>query len=206
MRLFAFFIGLAILILTTWIIWGGRMEENFSLMGSVEWLRAAGPWGGVAGILLLLGDLALPIPSTLVISALGYLYGIWLGGILASIGLIGAGVIGYGVGYLCGEKRARQWLGERDFNRGQALFTKGGGWVVALSRALPILPEVISCTAGLVRMPFYKFLTSLICGSVPMAFIFASIGHLGQAAPSWALGMSVAIPALLWAMAARLKY
>lgn len=205
MRLLALFIGLAVLVLVSWLLWGGMMEEDFSLMGSVEWLRAAGPWGGVAGILLLLCDLALPIPSTLVIAALGYLYGIWMGGLLASIGLTAAGVTGYGVGNLCGEKHARRWLGEADFGRGQALFSKGGGWIIALSRAVPVLPEVISCTAGLVRMPFKKFLTSLICGSVPMAFIFATIGHSGHDAPSWALGLSLVIPALLWAVASRLK-
>ena len=53
----------------------------------------------------------------------------------------------------------------------------GGGWVVALSRALPILPEVISCTAGLVRMPFRKFTVALACGSAPMGFLFAAIGR-----------------------------
>lgn len=205
MRLFIFFILLAILVCASWMIWGAGMEESFSMAGSVHRLRDAGPWGWAAGIMLLVGDVLLPIPNTLVISAMGYLYGTWIGGIFASIGLILAGMAGYGIGYLCGEKHARRWLGDADFDRGQARFSKGGGWMVALTRALPILPEVISCTAGLVRMPFTSFLTALTCGSIPMGFLFAAIGHLGQEAPAWALGLSLVIPALLWALASRMK-
>jgi len=205
MRLFIFFTLLGILALVAWVIWGAGMEESFSMEGSVSRLREAGPWGWGAGVMLLLGDLVLPVPSTLVISALGYVYGIWIGGILASIGLILAGMTGYGVGFLCGEKQARRWLGDADFDRGQAFFSKGGGWAVALTRALPILPEVISCTAGLVRMPFKSFVTALACGSIPMGFVFAAIGQAGQEAPGWALGLSLAIPAGLWAVASRMK-
>ncbi len=205
MRLLVFFTGLSIGVLTTWLIWGGTWEEIFSLAGSVQWLRSAGPWGWAAGVLLLMGDLVLPIPSTVVISALGFIYGIFLGGIIASTGLIAAGVAGYGVGFLCGEKLARRWLGEHDFNRGQALFAQGGGWLIAVSRAIPILPEVISCTAGLVRMPFSKFLTALACGCLPMGFVFAAIGHAGHEAPAWAVGLSVVLPAVLWMAASRIK-
>jgi membrane protein DedA with SNARE-associated domain len=85
------------------------------------------------------------------------------------------------------------------------LFAKSGGWVVALSRALPILPEVISCTAGLVRMPFKRFVVSLACGSVPMGFLFAAIGQTGREAPGWAFGFSLALPAVLWLAASRIS-
>ncbi len=205
MRLVVFFILLAALLLASWMLWGAGMEESFSVAGSITRLREAGPWGYAVGVILLLGDVVIPIPSTLVISAMGYLYGVWIGGFLASGGLMLAGMAGYGIGRLCGEQKARRWLGDADFVRGQALFSKGGGWVVALSRALPILPEVISCTAGLVRMPFKSFLAALTCGSVPMGFLFAAIGHAGQEAPTWAVVFSLVIPAILWAAASRMK-
>jgi len=76
--------------------------------------------------------------------------------------------------------------------------------VVALSRALPILPEVISCTAGLVRMPFRRFAVALACGSVPMGFLFAAIGKAGHETPGWAFGLSLLVPALLWLAASRI--
>jgi membrane protein DedA with SNARE-associated domain len=72
---------------------------------------------------------------------------------------------------------------------------------VALSRALPILPEVMACTAGLVRMPFRKFMAALACGSLPTGMLFALIGAAGREAPAWALAFSVLVPAGLWALA-----
>ncbi len=196
---------LAGLVLGSWALWGGSWEQAFGFDASVSWLQRAGPWAWAAGIALLVGDLLLPVPGTVVISALGYVYGLLLGGLVAAVGLILAGMIGYGIGRLFGERTARRWLGDDDYERGRSLFEKGGGWVVALSRALPVLPEVISCTAGLVRMPFSQFMVALACGSVPMGFIFAAIGSAGREVPGWAFGLSLLIPALLWLVAGHLR-
>lgn len=203
MRLMLWFLLLAGLVLGIWLIWGGRWEEAFTLAGSVRWLEDAGPWAWAAGLALLVGDLFLPVPGTIVISALGFVYGVMIGGLVASCGLILAGMTGYGVGRMFGEKFARRWLGDGDFDKGKRIFSSGGGWVVAMSRALPILPEVISCTAGLVRMPFGRFMTALVCGSVPMGFIFSAIGNAGHDAPGWAFALSLLIPAALWFAASK---
>ncbi len=203
MRLALWFLILAAMVLGTWAIWGGGWEEQFTFDGSVRWLQKSGPWAWVAGLLLLVGDVVLPVPGTIVISALGLIYGVVIGGLISSAGLILAGLVGYGIGRLFDERFARRWLGEKDYEKGKRLFEKGGGWVVALSRALPILPEVISCTAGLVRMPFGRFVGSLACGSLPMGFLFAAIGKTGREMPSLAFALSLLIPALLWWLAKR---
>lgn len=205
MRLVLWFLVLAALVLGVWMLWGGGWEERFSFEGSVKWLEGAGPWAWAAGIALLVGDLVLPVPSTVVISALGYVYGVLIGGVVATTGLMAAGVSGYGVGRLFGEDFARRWLGNRDYEKGKRLFAYRGGWMVALSRALPILPEVISCMAGLLRMPFGRFMMALACGSVPMGFLFAAIGMAGHEAPGWALGLSLLVPAVLWLTAGWLR-
>jgi uncharacterized membrane protein YdjX (TVP38/TMEM64 family) len=169
----------------------------------VGWLESTGAWAWAAGTGLLVSDLALPIPGTVVMSALGLIYGPWIGGLIAAMGSMGAGLAGYGLGRCFGERFARRWLGDLDYERGRLLFAHGGGWMVALSRALPILPEVISCTAGLVRMPFRKFVISLACGSLPVGLLFAAIGAAGRDAPGWAMLAGLAMPAVLWLMARR---
>ncbi len=201
MRLVAWFFCLSALVLGIWLLWGGAWEERFTLEGAVGWLESAGPWAWAAGIGLLAADLVLPVPGTVVMSALGYVYGVLLGGLAAAAGSMIAGLIGYGVGRLIGEKAARKLLGDLDFEKGKLLFARGGGWMVALSRALPILPEALSCTAGLVRMPFGRFVASLACGSLPVGFLFAWIGAAGREAPGWALAFSLLVPALLWGAA-----
>lgn len=204
MRLLWLFLAVSGISLGGWMIWGGAWEDRFSLEGSVATLRGAGSWAWAAGIGLLVADLVLPVPGTVVMSALGYLYGTWLGGILAAFGAFLAGLCGYGVGRLFGERTARRWLGERDFEKGRLLFGRGGGWMIALSRSLPILPEVLACIAGLVRMPFGRFVPALACGSLPMGFLFAAIGSAGHEAPGWALVFNLVVPAVLWVTAKRL--
>lgn len=198
MRLLFWFLAFAVICLVIWAVTGDVWEQRFTLDGSVRWLEAAGPWAWAAGIGLLAADLILPVPSTVVMSALGWIYGTAGGGAVAALGILVSRLCGYGIGRWIREPAARRILGNRDYERGHRLFARGGGWMVALSQALPILPEALSCTAGLVRMPFGRFLGSLACGAIPMAFLFAWVGSVGRDAPVWALAFSVGVPAVLW--------
>ena len=201
MRLVWLMVGLAVFFLLGWVVFGEGIEAAWDVGRVAEAMEGARGWAWAVGILLLVADLLLPVPGTVVMSGLGAVYGVWLGGVFAAVGAFLAGVCGYGVGRFFKKETARRWLGEKDFERGGRLFAKGGGWVVAVSRALPILPEVISCMAGLVRMPFGRFCVALGCASVPMGFLFAWIGAQGIDEPGWGLGLSVGVPAVLWGVA-----
>lgn len=198
MRLLWVFLGFSLLVLGTWALWGGNFDARFGFEATAAWLTAHPGWGGVAGAGLLVADLFLPVPNTIVMSALGYAYGTLIGGFFAATGSIGAGITGYGIGRLLPERAARRLLGELDYEKGRLLFARGGGWALALSRALPVLPEALSCTAGLVRMPFGRFVAAIACGSVPTGLVFAAIGAAGRQAPGWTLAMCLLAPALLW--------
>jgi uncharacterized membrane protein YdjX (TVP38/TMEM64 family) len=162
-----------------------------------------GAGAGVAGITLLVADILLPIPSTLVMSALGLTYGPLVGGLYAATGSALAGLIAYGLSRWLGRPLALRLAGEAGLREGEGFFATGGAWLVACSRCLPILPEAVACLAGLNRMPFRTFLLAVLCGSLPMGFVFAAIGALGQDEPAWALALSVVVPALLWLGARR---
>lgn len=185
------------------MIWGEALESAFSVQGARAWMAGFGPGAGVAGIGLLVADILLPIPSTLVMSALGLTYGPLIGGLYAAAGSALAGVIAYGLSRWLGRPLALRLAGEAGLREGEKFFAAGGAWLVACSRCLPILPEAVACLAGLNRMPFRTFLVAVLCGSLPMGFVFAAIGALGQDDPAWALALSVAVPALLWLGARR---
>jgi len=186
-----------------YLIWGEALEAAFSVEGARAWMAGYGAGAGLAGVGLLVADLLLPIPSTLVMSALGLAYGAWVGGLYAAAGTMLAGLVAYGLSRWLGRPLARRLAGEEGLRRGEELFERGGAWLVAGSRCLPILPEAVACLAGLHRMPFRTFLLALACGSVPTGFLFAAIGALGQAEPAWALGLSVIFPVALWLAARR---
>ena len=198
MRLLVWFLLLMALVLGIWVVWGGSFDERFTLEGAVDTLRQSGGMAWLLGWGLLVSDVVLPIPGTVVMSALGWIYGIWLGGLVAATGSFLAGMAAYGLGRVFGERGAVFLLGQKDFERGRRLFERGGSWLVCLSRALPLLPEAVACTAGLVRMPFKRFTAALACGSVPMGFVFAWVGATGQDAPLVAMVLSLGLPVVLW--------
>lgn len=198
-RLFVIFLLLAILVIVPFLIWGGWFEESMSMEKTVAELRAAGTWAWAVALGLLVIDVFLPILGTVVMSALGLIYGWFWGGILSGIGSVSAGVLAYGITRKLG-RRATRWLtGEEGLAEGERLFSSElGGWLVALSRWMPVLPEVIACMAGLARMHFGRFFASLCAGSFPMGFVFAWIGSTGEQRPVLALALSAGLPPLIW--------
>ena len=186
-----------------YVVWGEALDATFTAEGARAWMAGYGAAGGLAGAGLLVADLLLPIPSTLVMSALGLAYGTLVGGLYAAAGTVVAGLLAYGLSRWLGRPLAVRIAGADALASGEKLFAGGGAWLVAGSRCLPILPEAIACLAGLHRMPFRTFLLALLCGGVPTGFLFAAIGEVGQTEPAWALALSVAVPTLLWLLARR---
>lgn len=205
MRVLYLAIGLAVFSLAAWGLFGAGWEEAWDMERMVASFEEARGWAWAVGILLLVADLVLPLPGTVVMSALGAVYGFWWGGVFAAVGAILSGLLGYGAGRFVREETAVRWLGEKDVAVGKRVIDAGGAWVVAMSRAVPILPEVIACLAGLLRMRFWVFVLALACGSVPMGFLFAWVGVLGRDEPGWAVGFSLLFPALLWGVAVLVK-
>jgi uncharacterized membrane protein YdjX (TVP38/TMEM64 family) len=190
-------------IIVPFVIWGARFDSAFSLEGARAWMESYGRWAWAAGIALLVADIVLPVPSTVVMSALGWMYGWWVGGWICAAGSMLSGILAHAVCRYIGRGAARWIAGEEGLLRGEEIFERRGGWLVALSRWMPVLPEAVACLAGLSRMRWRVFLPSLACGSVPTGFVFAAIGHMGQQAPAWAILLSCLVPVLLWLGAAR---
>lgn len=203
-RLFLFLLGLAVLVMIPFWVMGERYEVQFSTEGSRVWLADYGkPWGWLAALGLLVADLVLPVPATGVMSALGYIYGTWVGGLVGAGGSFLSGVVAYELCRAGGPQIADRLLGPKDQARATLIFSGGmGGWMVALSRWMPLLPELTACMAGLTRMPRPRFLPALACGCAPMGVVFAAIGAAGTDRPELAIGLSVLIPAVLYAVTA----
>lgn len=199
MRLFWLFLGVALLILLPFLIWGDWFEQAFSPAGALAWLESCRGWAWLAGIGLLTADIVLPLPSTPLMSALGIIYGTAGGGLISAAGSFLSGTIAWAACRKFGQRAAARLLGPGEQARAERIFAGApGAWLVAVSRALPLLPEVIACLAGLTRMPARRFLPALACGCLPVGFLFAWIGASGRESPGLALTLSIAVPAVLY--------
>jgi len=191
-------VGLSLLFLIPFLLWGEVLGAMFSNRGAVSWLQSYGAWAWIAGIALLVADLFFPMPGTAVMAALGYVYGPLVGGLIGATGSFLAGTLAYGLCRLLGRTAAIRIVKEGELDKSRQVFSQVGGWVVALSRLVPLLAEVVACMAGLARMPVRSFFAAMACGCLPMGFAFAIIGHAGAERPALALTLSAVLPPILW--------
>lgn len=189
---------LLLFVLIPFLLFGEYFESLFSNTGSIRWIEYFDKWGWLFGITLLIGDILLPLPGTIIMSALGYIYGPYLGGLFAFLGSFLSGLVAYLGCRIFGAKFVKKIIGDEDYFKGQQLFYQKGGWFIVLSRWLPILSEIGSCMAGLTKMPKRAFFFALVCGTLPMSFLFAYFGHLGKEIERLAILLNFIVPAILW--------
>jgi uncharacterized membrane protein YdjX (TVP38/TMEM64 family) len=193
----------ATLLLGSFAIWGDYFEGLFN-EESVSFQPTSKTAAFV--ILILISDIILPIPVTIILATLGMTYGPLVGGFIGTIGTFAAGSIAYCLCRLTNHRITGFLLGKKGVKHIELAFRKHGGWAVALSRWMAILPELVSCCAGLVRMPARHYFPALICGVTPMSFTYAWIGSTKAMERHTFLGMilSATIPLVLWAVINRL--
>ena len=195
-RMMILFIALAVAFLAPFLIWGHAWE--WSTDQALQQLRPYGALAAPVAFLLLVGDLFLPIPATAVMAGLGWLYGPWLGGLIGAAGSFCSGFLAYALCRRYGQKAVDALLSQDEQNQGHQLFHDYGGWILALSRWLPLLPEVVACMAGFFHMSARSVALALLVGSTPMALTFAWVGHLGAENPTRSLLISALAPPILW--------
>src|SRR5215212_7067927 len=96
-RLWLLIMVLLVLIIAPFCIWGEWFEKMFDLHGAKAWMESLGAWAWLGGVALLISDLVLPVPSTVVMSALGLVYGWFWGGLASVVGAVLAGLVAYGL-------------------------------------------------------------------------------------------------------------
>jgi uncharacterized membrane protein YdjX (TVP38/TMEM64 family) len=182
-RIALLILGLLAVLGVPYMIWGERVEAFWEGANVIEYIRAQGPWGAVVGVGLIVVDLFVPVPSPAIMAALGLIYGVWLGGAIATFASFMAGMVGYTLCRVIGPRAAAWIAGPKEMEMLRGLFERSGVWLIAFSRVLPWIPEVLACLAGLSRMSLARFSTGCLIGSVLVAFLNAYFGSRGESDP-----------------------
>jgi uncharacterized membrane protein YdjX (TVP38/TMEM64 family) len=189
--------GLVVLVLGPYFLWHDPMDAFFASDQFTVWVRSVRGYAWALAIGLLVGDLFLPIPASPVVATTGVIYGAFWGGLIGAVGSFLAGMVAYGLARLAGRKAGRLLADEKELTDMQALFdTWGVGWIIA-SRAMPVLPEVLTFLAGLARMHLGRFCLALAAGAIPMGFLLAWAGSASGGSSNLLLVLTL-IPAGLW--------
>lgn len=160
-----------------------------SLFDAVGWL-------GVV-IAMAIESACIPLPSEVVMPLAGWMIvsdrhlgmsGVVLAGFWGAIGNVIGSVIAYWVGAVGGRRLIYahgKWIliSRKDVERAEWFFHRWGEVTVLVSRLLPVVRTFISLPAGIVGMPFWRFIVYTFIGAFIWSTALAWVGyHLG---PSW---------------------
>jgi len=154
-----------------------------------RWLSAADDNAllfGLTGSGLLLADILLPIPSSIVGTLLGARLGFWAGFLSVWIGLMAGNLLGYSMARFA-MTRLRSWF--------PAFPTRTTLALVFLSRPVPVVAEAMALTAGATRMAVLPYLSACAAGNTLYALVLAANG--ATFIPQAWVGPGLVVPMLL---------
>lgn len=167
----------------------------------LEFVQQSSPFVvGCIVTLLLFADLFVAMPTLTIMILSGFFLGPVLGAIFSMIGLLLAGLSGYVLSYRYGAQLAKMLIkDEQELNRAILSFNQFGVGTILLSRAVPILPEVSACMAGLTHMPKLRFATAWILSTVPYAVIASYAGSMSTLSdPKPAIITAIGLTVFFW--------
>lgn len=158
-----------------------------------DWVIRLVDWGGYPGVFLLslLETIVFPLPSEVILPIAGMRAAngpLGLPGVIAAstAGSMTGNMLWYLAARAIGLDRLRhfvqrhgRWLALdwRDVERVRALFASVGGGIVLIGRMIPVVRTFVSIPAGIVPMPFARFLLWSTIGTAGFASVLAGAGY-----------------------------
>lgn len=169
-------------------------------------MSTAGLTAAVTGIGLLIADVVLPTPSSLVMVAHGALFGIVVGTVLSLIGRAGSFAFGYYLG-LRSHTMVKRYISEEELEKSKLKLARWGLVAIVGTRPLPIISETTSIAAGMSRMNFGWSLLAATAGSIPEALLFAITGAVAGTFlnTSYVFLAIIVMMLVFWALSSKLK-
>ena len=143
------------------------------------YLLSLGPWAPVVSTVLMVSQaVAIPVPVTLLMVANGLVFGVWHGMLISFVGGFAGAVAAFYLGRRLGWKVVERFVPPPALSAADRLMARRGGWAIVLGRWVPGIPcDPLSYAAGIVRMPWLKFLLLTAIGLIPANLATAYLGH-----------------------------
>src|SRR5918997_156129 len=110
-------------------------------------LERGGMLGALVGVGLLVVDVTLPVPSSLVMVTHGALFGVAIGTLLSLVGSTGAALAGFAIGRRGGALLPRL-VSANDREWANRLLTRWGMLAIIVTRPVPLLAETTAIVVG----------------------------------------------------------
>src|SRR5437764_9895517 len=142
------------------------------------YLLSMGPWAPVVSTIFMVSQsVAIPVPVTLLMVANGLVFGVWRGMLISFGGGFAGALLAYYIGRRYGRAFVCRFVPSPALDAADSLMARRGGWAVVLGRWVPGIPcDPLSYAAGIMCMPFWKFVGLTIVGLLPANLATAYLG------------------------------
>jgi len=168
--------------------------------------RRGAVYAAIIGVILLTSDVALPVPSSVVMLANGALFGIVGGTLLSLTGGMLSVVIAFLIGRRGGRLLARIATPD-EMRTADRIFSRWGTAAVILSRPFPIIAETVVLFAGSSSMSWPRVLLASIAGLIPTCLAYAAAGAVAMSFDNMVLvfAFTCGVAGIAWVIDRRVR-
>jgi len=145
------------------------------LSDPIPWMKNDGVLAASLGVGLLIADVLLPVPSSLVMVAHGALFGVVVGTLLSLLGSVGAALFGFAIGRR-GGKFLDRGVTPTERSRAKYMLARWGPLAIIVTRPIPLLAEAVAIMSGASSLGWGTVALASIAGSLPPALLYALTG------------------------------
>jgi uncharacterized membrane protein YdjX (TVP38/TMEM64 family) len=169
------------------------------LSDPTPWMKHGGVLAATVGVGLLIADVVLPVPSSLVMVAHGALFGVWWGTTLSLLGSVGAAIFAFAIGRR-GGKLMERVVTPAECARASNILARWGTLAIIVTRPVPLLAETVAIMAGTSSMTWRNLIVASFAGSLPPALLYALTGAAVANFQNTALmfGVVLLVAGLFW--------
>lgn len=192
-------LGVALTVIILSFLFFGEMEQL-----SNELLVRVGnnrPQYALASFAVLVSDIILPVPSSIVI----YLNGLFLGALggfsLSMVSVVCSALIGYYIG-----RGSSAALRSKPDQVSDNILKKYGYLAILITRGIPVLSESVCIVCGYNRYDLKRYMLLNFLGYLPVCAIYAYAGSVSGSKEQFLIsfGASVLMAGLLWLVGRKL--
>lgn len=185
------------------LLFGGifALGEALDLRFNPQFTEASALTAAV-GVGLLVVDVLLPVPSSVIMVGHGLVFGWPLGAALSLLGTVLGAAVAFWIGRRGGPLLQRL-IGADEQAKADAMLARWGILAIILTRPIPMFAETVALLAGASPMRWRTLLTGAVAGNLPPALLYAIAGATaGSTASGFMIfGVVMGITVLFWWLA-----
>lgn len=198
---FALLIVCVLLIpIVPFLVWANQLEPWIEQWIESKWLKENPIQFSLAVVGLLVVDLLLPVPSSVVCTLAGAILGSIMGVLVCWIGLNLSALLGYLLSRWLGPRFVKKFSSEETIAETISWVERFGPWGLVVCRSLPVLAEASVFFVGMHSMQSKRFWPPVVFANLGISITYCTMGGFAAEQGWFVTAVAIAIAAPVIAM------